>query len=143
MTYGWAMLVIIGLGVVLWRMGVFNIGQDATPGKRGFSQVTPLDWKCVSDGTFSVRITNEAGVIVNVSDANATIVDGGSGKCQNKVGVPVDVFRPAQSTTISFSGCPITGTKGSYCQAELTFIYYNPASGIEHTSYGKVWGPLE
>jgi hypothetical protein len=144
MTYGWAMLVVIGLGAVLWRMGVFNIGQDNTPGARGFSQVTPVDWKCMTDGTFSVRITNEAGVILNLSDANATIVDGGSGKCTGSMGgVPINVFRPAQSSTISFSGCPITATKGAYCRAELTLIYVNPASGITHVSFGKVWGPLE
>jgi len=144
MTYGWAILVIIGLGVVLWQMGILSLGQDTTPGERGFSQVTPLDWKCNSDGTLTITMTNEAGVILNISSANATITAGGSGICSGAVsGVPVAVFRPAQHVSITFSNCPLTDPAGSYYRAEVGVVYTNPSSGIQHISYGKIWGPIE
>ncbi|MFH1126362.1 MAG: hypothetical protein V1703_04490 [Candidatus Altiarchaeota archaeon] len=143
MTYGWAILVILILAVVLWQMGILDIGESTTPGKRGFSQITPLDWKCSTDGTLSVTITNEAGVITNITGATATIVSGGTGDCQSVSGVPISVFRPAQSSEIVFSDCSITDTTGDYFRAEVGISYINPSSGIEHLSYGKIWGPLE
>ncbi|MDD5112022.1 MAG: hypothetical protein PHG85_05715 [Candidatus Altiarchaeota archaeon] len=144
MTYGWAILILLGLGVVLWRMGILSIGQDTTPGERGFSQVTPLDWRCLKSGSVQITVTNEAGVILNLTAANATITSGGSGACTGTVtGVPITVFRPAQSTTITFNGCPITDNVGNYFRAEIGIVFANPSSGIEHLSYGKVWGPIE
>lgn len=144
MTYGWAILVILGLGVVLWQMGILSIGQETTPGERGFSQVTPVDWKLSSSGVLSVTVANEAGVILNLTEANATLTAGGSGVCTGAVtGVPVSVFRPAQSVSITFSNCPVTDKMGDYYRAEVGIVYDNPASGIEHLSYGKLWGPIE
>jgi len=143
MTYGWAILVILALGVVLWRSGILSIGQDTTPGQRGFSQVTPLDWRCLSDGTLTVTVTNEAGLILNLSTANASITSGGSGTCTGVSGLPVSIFRPAQSVTITFTGCPITDKAGEYYRAEVGITYTNPSSGIEHVSYGKIWGGIE
>lgn len=144
MTYGWAILVILALGVVLWQMGILGMGQDTTPGERGFSQVTPVDWKFSSNGILSVTVTNEAGLILNITSANATITSGGSGLCTGAVtGVPVSVFRPAQSVSITFSSCPVSDPVGSYYRAEVGIVYDNPASGIEHLSYGKIWGGIE
>ena len=145
MTYGWAILVMLGIGIVIWQMGVLNIGEDTTPGNRGFSQIVPLDWRCQADGTLTLTVTNEAGLILNVSSANATMTSGGSGLCSGAVsGVPVSVFRPAQTLTITFDTCPLTTTEsGDYYRAEVGIVYTNPQSGIEHLSYGKVWGPLE
>jgi hypothetical protein len=144
MTYGWAILVILALGVVLWQMGILGMGQDTTPGERGFSQVSPVDWKLSSNGILSVTVTNEAGLILNVTSANATITAGGSGPCTGAVtGAPVSVFRPAQSVSITFSSCPVSDPVGSYYRAEVGIVYENPASGIEHLSYGKIWGGIE
>jgi hypothetical protein len=148
MTYGWAVLVILAVGVVIWQMGILNMGADTTPGQRGFSQITPLDWKCATGsspntGVLTITFTNEAGTMLNISTANATMTAGGSGGCASAQGVPVSVLRPAQSTVISFTGCPVTGKKGEYYRADVGIVYVNPSSGIEHLSYGKLWGPLE
>lgn len=144
MTYGWAILVILGLGVVLWKAGILNVGKDTTPGQRGFSQVTPIDWKLSTGRNLSVRITNEAGVILNLTNINATLIAGGSGACTGTVyGAPLAVFRPAQSVTVTISNCPVSGVSGDYFQADVGIIYTNPSSGIDHLSFGKVWGPIE
>jgi hypothetical protein len=45
--------------------------------------------------------------------------------------------------TIVFTGCPVTDRAGEYYRAEVAITYANPSSGIEHVSYGKLWGGIE
>jgi len=42
MTYGWAILVVLIVGIVLWKTGLF--GTSAT-GQSGFDVLVPAEWK--------------------------------------------------------------------------------------------------
>jgi hypothetical protein len=42
MTYGWAILVVMIVGVAMWRMGIFSIGGSVAPTASGFSALKPL-----------------------------------------------------------------------------------------------------
>ena len=67
-TYGWAILVVIIVGVVLWQMGIFDFGSRVTPTYSGFSVLTPSDWALTKSGaicTFSVEFINGAGEELN------------------------------------------------------------------------------
>jgi hypothetical protein len=148
MTYGWAILVVLVVGVVMWQMGFLEMSRGATPDKRGFSQVTPLDWFMKPDGTFSAVVVNNAGTILNVDSAGAIVIMGGGSNpiCSTvaaslQTGTP---FRPGAARTLNFTGCPLaSGTKmGDYYRVNLTIGYNNPSSGLPHVSNGVVWGPI-
>ena len=71
MSYGWAVLIVIVLGVVLWNLGVFNPsqGQQAT----GFSVLRPISWSFTNasqaNSSFVITLTNIGGfdVLVNLN----------------------------------------------------------------------------
>jgi len=144
MTYGWAILVILIVGVLLWQMGVLGIGKSTTSGKSGFSQIRPLDWYLKSTGELSVVLINDAGTILKLESVSAELQSGGKGICGDPTPtLPIEPFRPAQSVGIKLSNCPVTSMTGDYYRANVTISYYNPASGLPHTSVGLIWGPIE
>jgi len=143
MTYGWAILVVIIIGVVVWQTGLLNLGENVTPGKRGFSQISPSDWRLKTDGSFKVIIQNDAGMILNILDSNVTFAAGGSGTCSLSTVMPINDFRPAAITTLEFTGCPMTANPKDYYRMDLTIKYGNPASELTHISRGILWGPVE
>lgn len=147
MTYGWAIIVAMAIGIVLWQMGFFDLSRHAQPGKRGFSQVTVLDWRLAQNQggwNLTLIIQNNAGTLVNVQTAAANVLDGGSGQCSGVgASVPHDDFRPASAMAITFDSCPVdSGMRiGDYYRINVTIGYISPASGLPHLSNGIVWGP--
>jgi hypothetical protein len=150
MTYGWGVLVVLVAGVVLWQLGFLDMGSNVTPDKRGFSQVTPLDWGMGTDSNLRVVIQNNAGTIVSIKDTgtDAYVIIGGtgSGLCSGAKILPFVTsgdIRPGATTNITFTSCPLSSTKvGVYYKVNMTIAYVNPASGLSHKSNGVLWGPL-
>ena len=61
MTYGWAILVVMIVGVVLWQLGVFNSGQGS-PVETGFVRLSPMmPTAAYKTTTFNVTFTNNVG----------------------------------------------------------------------------------
>lgn len=148
MTYGWAILVILIVGVLLWQMGVFDV-RNTTPGSRGFSQIRPLDWALGRGGSDNLKvvITNEAGTLLRVDNVLGNLISGGSGDCSNprlsEGSFPIMQFRPGQSIQVTMTCSGVSGNPGDYYQANVTIDYYNPSSTLDHISTGIVWGALE
>jgi hypothetical protein len=144
MTYGWAILVVLVVGVVIWQMGLMEIGKQYTPGKRGFSQIKPLDWRMEAGGDLTVVLTNEGGTILNLTAVDASLIAGGQGACSGSISIPNgEKMRPAAIYKADITGCLITEKTGEYYRANITIRYNNPASGLPHVSNGVIWGPLE
>ena len=142
-TYGWAILLIMMVGVVLWQMGAFS-PPSPPPGCRGFSQVTVLDHSAsYDDDMLYVVITNEAGTRLQISAGgiSARIADA---SCDPEPGSAIDPFRPGQSVKINVS-CTIPGNyaRGEYYRAHINITYTNPQSGSTHRSAGECWGSIE
>lgn len=139
MTYGWAILVILIVGIALWQMGVFN--PPATqPGCSGFSQLMPLDAQYISSTkTLNVILANEAGTKLKIIKANVTV---GSDSDENDYsGSPIDI-RPGLSRKEIFTFS--TGkASGEYFRAAITVEYNNTMSKIVHRSSGFCWGTVE
>ncbi len=74
MTYGWAILVVMIVGVVLWQLGVFT-GSGSTNKATGFAtgKIGAIDAsiKCNTTG-LTVTMTNQAGVALSTIVATAT-----------------------------------------------------------------------
>lgn len=145
MTYGWAILVIMALGVVLWQMGVLST-TSVTAGKSGFTDISPLDWQAKSDDTIRIILANNADSRQNVTSVSVKVSAGGSGTCSYSGSSPSlpFVIKPGETKDLStFTGCSITEAVGEYYRLDVTVGYTSPASSITHTSVGKVWGPLD
>jgi hypothetical protein len=146
MTYGWGILVVLIAGIVMWQMGFLNPGGTITPDKRGFSQVTPMDWSMSQAGLLTVVLQNNAGAIVNINGAAAQVVMGGKDdrSCDAPTPSTQTGFRPGARMTLTFSNCKLSdGLKmGEYYRINMTIDYQNPSSMLEHKSNGIIWGPL-
>jgi hypothetical protein len=149
MTYGWAILVVLVAGVLLWQLGFLEMSKNIQPDKRGFSQVVPIDWVLQTGGTLTMVLQNNAGTIITLQDAaagtGANLISGGTGACTFG-GLPPDPnMRPGSTQSITFTGCPVEAalTTGEYFRVNVTISYANPSSGLDHKSNGVVWGPLD
>jgi|GEM_PF-916543 len=52
-TYGWAILVVIVIGIAFWRLGIFEIGSSQPPTSTGFTTIKPLLATCFMSGATS------------------------------------------------------------------------------------------
>ncbi|HHQ44583.1 MAG TPA: hypothetical protein ENN13_00410 [Candidatus Altiarchaeales archaeon] len=141
MTYGWAILIIMIVGVIIWQMGVLEPG---TPTKdfRGFSEVKPLDWVLASGGSLQMVLSNDAGTMVDLASVSASFQAGGSGNC-NSWSEGFENFRPGAVTTVQLNCGGVEGEVGDYYKVNVSISYTNKASTLQHLSYGVLWGPLE
>lgn len=142
MTYGWAILIVIGVGVVLWQTGILNPASSTPPGKSGFSQITPLDWVAsASSRNINLVLINDAGTRLNITAVNGTLLSGGTGNCPNGL-TAAQEFVPAGTVNVNIF-CAGLANAGEYYRAEISIDYTNPASGLSHKSVGNIWGAIE
>ena len=74
MTYGWAILVVMIVGVVLWQLGVFKVGQTSTT-TTGWAKLSPLSSSIVyasATQNFSAQFNNLNGVPIRVKSVVCT-----------------------------------------------------------------------
>jgi hypothetical protein len=126
-TYGWAILVVVIIGIVIWQLGLFDFQSRFAPGSSGFSMLVPRDWEVRSAGggcTLSVQLYNGAGE--GISDAAI-----GGGSCA-----------PTNVSTGSYTICGKTvgncGGGGSAYEEKVVVTY--SAHGQSFQTAGVIWG---
>jgi hypothetical protein len=70
MTYGWAILVVMIVGIVMWQLGIFNMGSTSVTAT-GFSRLKPQLASVNYDGSggqLTAIFTNGAGTRITVSE---------------------------------------------------------------------------
>jgi hypothetical protein len=146
-TYGWMILVVSLIVVVLWQYGVFN-PASTPPGCTGFSQISPTDWKVSHDdgNVITITLLNNAGTKITLNSLNVTFSNEMCSYAPN----PAVELRAGQSTQLTFpkgicSAAFINNFPGEkeYYKAEMTFDYKNIASDIDHLSAGECHGTTE
>src|SRR4030042_1003747 len=102
MTYGWAILVIMALGVVIWSLGIFNRPSSLTT--HGFKFIKPQlpGTSLTSDGVFT-------GVFVNGMGANL--------KVEN---VNIENDFDHRNCTVNTAGFPIPLSRGEHFRVDAT-----------------------
>jgi hypothetical protein len=86
MSYGWAVLVIVVLAVVLWNLGVFNPSSASTA--TGFSAIRPVAWSFQGTGLGgenSIYRTNAKLAFANIAGIDLTIAINGSNGANGSV----------------------------------------------------------
>lgn len=137
MTYGWAILVVIIVGVVLWQMGIFSGGGSSSATFTGFGAVKPLEWSCNADtNALIVTMTNGAGGQIT----NVTVTgDGTAGTC---VPTTVSAGDTSVCTVTTESGECFGATAGSAYKSDVVIGYTSP-TGQARLSTGAVRGPAD
>jgi len=140
MTYGWAVLIMAVVVVVLYTMGIFK-PFPTPPGCTGFSQVTPIDVKAIkAEEKISFILSNDAGVKIRLDKVTALTY---GTTCQwTPVGAPPEL-RSAETIQVDATGnCALPAAKDNF-KADVTISYKHIASGLDHVVVGECHGSVE
>jgi hypothetical protein len=165
MTYGWAILVVMIVGVVMWQLGIFNMG-GTTVTSTGFAKIKPqlAGTGLTRGGTLRIVFTN--GVGTNIALTSVTIAPAGRALVAQRVDRPqsscITVYgaagglgsytggdtkkaiSPGNNFALNLAGCP-QGTAGTVYNIRVSLPYIVTVGGIStaHTESGTLRGPFE
>jgi len=142
MTYGWAILVVMIVGIVMWQLGIFNLGSTSVTSS-GFPKIKPQLASCKMStlGAFSCLFTNGAGSGITVNSISVTAGTGGTCLTAIAPGFKVAV---GDNFLISATSCK-NGAVGDPYTATLAIAYTITVAGVDvtHNDTGIVRGPYE
>lgn len=153
MTYGWAILVVMIVGFVLWRLGVFSpTGAGEALKYSGFGTgVKPIlaGTKLNTGGDFVGMFTNGQGMSIRVisvnitenlagSDATGTLIN------DNPIGTGV-IIRKGELFKVSGLKLSPTVAAGEFYELRVQITYAMDISGVasNHTAVGTIKGSYE
>jgi len=145
MTYGWAILVVMIVGVVLWQLGVFGGAGGGVNRATGFTTIKCFDRSIFLDAAhdnLSATFTNAAGTPVTikkitVDGCSSPKLDGTDAGSINKT--------LAGGDTTRFS-CTTSGiSKGDTFTVSINIEYTESVAGttLTHTDTGRLTGTAE
>lgn len=149
LTYGWAVLVVMVVGIVMWQIGIFNLGGSTPTTSDGFAQLKPMLATCkmseepwvASYNGFHCMFTNPNQVPITITDVLIT-VDGEYCRLVGASTVPgwstaggsgMFKFCPSTSNCIALGACQ-NWAPGNYCVGNTLRI---PASGTFFATTGS------
>ncbi|MCD6522585.1 MAG: hypothetical protein J7K68_02465 [Candidatus Diapherotrites archaeon] len=136
MTYGWAILVVIIVGIVLWQSGVFGTSSG---GVSGFDKLSVQDYVFNSSG-FYVKFQNSAGQTLRNVNVNYSV----NGKTPEAATPKGTNWAPGKEYMVHLddnSTCSLSNTGSGYT-VDVTITYQSRAS-ISHTETGRIRGKCE
>ncbi len=142
MNYGWAIIIILIIGIAMWYLGAFNIEQTSATFS-GFSVIKPLMTTVIltPGGNFSGMFINGASYEIRTTAINITNEDGKS--CDISRGLLVDV-QSTKEFIIMAENCTISGAHKDgdvfVLQASITYNGIIGTAQISRTEYGKLRG---
>lgn len=157
MTYSWAIMIVMIVGVALWQMGVFS-GMNCTTTARGFTQVkilNPQEITVRKNGNFSGTFLNTAGVTItlqevywNISapetmDTNEAYVRVPGGQVKELHNGEKLAVEAGQTFNVRAGDSSLTGaTKEQTYTGEITLVYTSNIGGFkgEQTDSGTIMG---
>lgn len=143
MTYGWAILVVMIVGVVLWQLGIFG-GQGGANKATGFSgsKIGAIDASIKCNETFlTIQLTNQGGstlssIMVNKSSRGYTETVGGVGDTGS--------LTPNEAKELSIGG-PTGLVVGDSMTTDIVITYNERVAGtvITRTQSGMIMCTVE
>jgi len=145
MTYGWAILVVMIVGVVLWQLGVFNVGQGGIV-TTGFVKMQPLTPSIAyRNATFTASFTNALGTTVKLN--NITLNETITGNMCTATPNPALGQSVKAGGTFTVAGSCLNALKsdGEAYDLTVTIQYAATMGGIttNHTDTGHIKGQGE
>ncbi len=144
MTYGWAILIIVIVAVILYSMGIFNPSSSVTFTSSGFS---PFIIKSAFCNNIGLKVAIQAGPLPNlatsvqVTKVYITSTSGGTiSKSEYNLSSPITLTSGSTATTIIPAAvCNTVNTKYSF-SAALTYSYSTAAGNVVTNTTGTVAG---
>ncbi len=136
-TYGWAILAIVIIAVLLFYFGIFNPSTWVSSENRltGMSGFGATDVKITST-TIQLQLANEKGNRVNVTNVTYK----GTGTLEPAAGVLISAGSSAQVNITGVS----PGSTGDPINGEQIALYYTDmVTGITHSRTGELSGKVE
>lgn len=153
LTYGWAILLITVIALLLWQMGVFNPAGQVRPGSSGFWGVVPFeDFTYNDEGVLMIPISNKVGGRIDITAVNATVEgnkydDDVSDELlnhmdDNNATIDAGRIRRWTSPATSDTGFPEMAA-GAHYNIFVSIRYEDNRTGEEYLSSGWIWGNVE
>ncbi|MEM3846376.1 MAG: YncE family protein [Candidatus Parvarchaeota archaeon] len=130
MTYGWAILIIVIVAVVLYSMGIFSPSSFVSfTGVTGMAGLQPASALCASNGQLVVKLSDALGTTIQISSITAN-TSAGVSKTQSESAV----ISPGSTDEFSIFGiCPTTS--GTSYTMTITAYYTEPNSAFPSVVY--------
>ncbi len=136
MAYGWAILVVVAVGVILWMMGVFSPKTVSQP--IGFEKLYPDDWSVHDSNQLTMHLINRTAFDLNIQ---SVVVDGttltctvnGSGSLPAKVSAGGEIL-------LDCNTLPDNYPAGTTYTLNVQINYVNISTGISQSESGKLAG---
>ncbi len=147
MTYGWAILVVMIVGVVLWQLGIFGGGPGAANTARGFGRVKVMEpsIKYTQAGVLTFTIMNGAGQSISDLDiwADGSGCDGTTDNITETE--TLDTAVGAGSTLAVTVDCVEAKSGGDSFAVDLDIAYSMTVAGtlVNHLESGTIRGAAE
>ena len=71
MTYGWAILIIVIVAVILYSMGIFNPSSSVSSTVIGFSGLGSVTAQCTANGVLRISVGDSTGNLINITGITA------------------------------------------------------------------------
>jgi hypothetical protein len=144
MTYGWAILVVMIVGIVMWQLGIFNIGSTALTSS-GFGKLKPqlAGTGLTAGGVFTGVFTNGVGTPVTITSLVVTETMSGGSLCSSS-SIPSTAISAGDNFKVEASNCP-TGNAGDVYALSVKLGYTVTIGGVStaHNDSGTIRGPRE
>ncbi len=143
MSYGWAIVVILAVGVLLWYLGVFGGGETKTPTASGFIGIKPLESSIQMNADCSFF-----GIFLNGRSSAIEITDiviynmGDDHDCPTKT-LGVGNYSAGKEVEIRQSSCCSQNhIAGDSYVLQITISYTEIVAGnpVTRTDVGKIYG---
>lgn len=143
MTYGWVLLVILVVMVVMWQWGLFSLGETVEPGSFGFWGLVVMqgnEFIMDETGNLDIAILNNVGANATLTFYNIT--SGGfsvdCGACAP------EIIAPGETEIITVQDPGWGGDAGSFFEAHVVLRYTDERTADNlYQSSGRIWGNIE
>ncbi|EFD92880.1 MAG: hypothetical protein BJBARM5_0386 [Candidatus Parvarchaeum acidophilus ARMAN-5] len=143
MTYGWAILIIVIVAVILYSMGIFNPSSSISATITGFASAPVSSAICTSNGVLRFAVGDTTSNIIKIKNITATIGSKTVTFTPNATIDPNPTIAPGNTYTFSVPNvCPSAGTHFS---AAVTINYTEPGSifpSAVYPSSGTITGTV-
>ena len=143
MTYGWAILIIVIVAVILYSMGIFNPSSSVTLSSSGFSPFTVSSTICNPSGLLVTLIggglPNTATSVI-ISKIYITSNTGTTALTKEYNITPIKIY-PGKTATIIIPSIACTSANTKYSlSANLQYSYSTPAGNVITNTTGTIAG---
>jgi hypothetical protein len=150
LTYGWAVLILTVVALLLWQMGLFNITGKVAPGTSGFWGVAPYEDFAYNKGKIlRIPISNRIGANITIRNISVTF----QGMTTYADTTPKTRMSDASAeiapgdTKVWTSPAALIQfpafSAGSNFNVFVTLAYNDSRTGETYLSSGWMWGNVE